>query len=113
LVVRLSTRPSQIGALWARASGIAERAGGFAHATLVRGVVRCVIPRVAGAGSIEEMHIALTELAIGCTAVGERLPAPLWKTLARARSTDALATRVRRAFDPDRVLNPGILGEGT
>jgi FAD/FMN-containing dehydrogenase len=74
--------------------------------------VRCVIPRTAGPGSIEEMHIALTGLVVGCTAVGERLPAPLWRTLARDRSTDALAARVRRAFDPDRVLNAGILGEG-
>jgi glycolate oxidase FAD binding subunit len=111
LVVRLSTRPSQIGALWARASGIAERAGGFAHATPVRGVVRCVIPYTAGAGSLEELHLSLTELATDCTVVAERAPAPLWNTLMRERSTDALAARVRRAFDPDRVLNAGILGE--
>ena len=110
LVVRLSTLPSQIGALWARASRIAERAGGFAHATPVRGVVRCVIPRTADAGSSDDLRIALAALATECTVVGERLPAPLWRTLAVERSTDAIAARVRRAFDPDRVLNAGILG---
>jgi FAD/FMN-containing dehydrogenase len=39
----------------------------------------------------------------------ERAPAPIWPELPSATS-DALSAGVRRAFDPDGILNPGILG---
>jgi len=40
--------------------------------------------------------------------VAERLPAPLWDSMA-APAGDRLSSAVRRTFDPDGVLNPGIL----
>jgi FAD/FMN-containing dehydrogenase len=43
--------------------------------------------------------------------VVERLPATLWPALVPAAASDALSVRLRDAFDPDRLLNPGILGE--
>jgi glycolate oxidase FAD binding subunit len=112
VVLRLSTAPSRTAALWDRASAVVERAGGSAHATLTRGVVRCLLPSQ-GAGDEELARLrgivgALQHLA---TTIVERLPAPLWPSLVPAAASDPLSVGVRNAFDPDRILNPGILGE--
>lgn len=111
-VFRLSTLPSRIGALWERSSAIVERIGGFAHATLQRGVVRCVIPL--DDPSDEEnarLRGIIGSLRIDATCIVERLPAGLWPALIPPAAADALSRGVRDAFDPDRILNPGILGE--
>jgi glycolate oxidase FAD binding subunit len=111
-VVRLSTLPSRIGALWDRASAIVERVGGHAHATLTRGVVRCVIPSLGtGEDEIARLRGIVTSLRIDATCIAERLPASLWPALMPAAAADPLSVRVRSAFDPDHLLNPGILGE--
>jgi FAD/FMN-containing dehydrogenase len=39
------------------------------------------------------------------------LPPALWDRLAPSSVNDPLSRRVRGAFDPDLLLNPGILGE--
>jgi glycolate oxidase FAD binding subunit len=111
-VVRVGTAPSRAAALWERAAAMVERAGGVAHATLQRGVIRCVLP-VHGADEEENARLrgiigALQHLA---SSVVERLPSPLWAALVPPAASDALSVRVRTAFDPDRILNPGILGE--
>ena len=111
IVVRLSTLPSCLAALWARASLAAERAGGYAHATMSRGVVRCVFPAPVDPAGESRLRQTMVELVTGCSAVGERLPASMWNVLARARETDALMSGVRRAFDPDGIVNAGILGD--
>jgi hypothetical protein len=41
----------------------------------------------------------------------ERLPRALWSALAPTPAGDRLSRGVRAAFDPHRLLNPGILGE--
>lgn len=109
VVFRASTRPSRVAALWARVLPLTEAHGGFAHATLTRGVVRCVIPAPADASATLALRTALRALAADTTIVGERMPAALWTDIARARASDALAAGVRRAFDPDAIMNPGIL----
>jgi FAD/FMN-containing dehydrogenase len=111
-VVRLSTLPSRIGALWDRASSVVERVGGHAHATLTRGVVRCMIP-TAGAGDEELARLRglVTTLRIDATCIAERLPASLWPSLMPAAASDPLSVGVRNAFDPDHLLNPGIFGD--
>ena len=111
-VLRLSTAPSRAPALWDRASAIVERARGSAHATLARGVVRCILP-VDGDDDEENARLrgmvgALQHLG---TSIVERLPAALWPALVAPAAVDPLSVRVRNAFDPDRILNPGILGE--
>jgi FAD/FMN-containing dehydrogenase len=91
---------------------VVERVGGFAHATPRRGVVRCVVPlHEATADDLARLRGVIGALRVDGTMIAERLPAPLWASLVAPAATDALSRRVRAAFDPDRILNPGILGE--
>ncbi|MEP6732643.1 MAG: FAD-binding protein [bacterium] len=110
ITVRASTLPSRMHDLWPRAVALAEGCGGYAHATIARGVVRCVIPAPSDDETLRHFRSALTQLAADFTVVGERMPASLWSILSRPRSTDALGAGIRRAFDPDGILNTGILG---
>ena len=109
-VVRLSQLPSQIPETWESAQRIAAAwKGTLVQATVGRGVVRCTLPR--GGGSYDELQRALA-MAIG-TRVFERLPARLWPLLAGRPTADRLSRGIKHAFDPKRILNPGILGEET
>lgn len=110
VVFRASALPSSIGTLCSRVTDLAEELGGYAHATLARGVVRCVLPAPRDDDSMERLRAELSRLAIGVTIVGERMPAALWSIMSRPGASDDLAERVRRAFDPDHIMNPGILG---
>lgn len=109
ITLRVSTVPSRIGELWPRAVAFAERAGGYAHATVSRGVVRCVLPATDDISELEQLRAGVAALAAVSTVVGERMPAPLWSQLNHKRSSAVLAEGVRRAFDPDGIMNPGIL----
>lgn len=111
-VIRLSTSTSQVAALWDRAASIVERAGGHAHATLQRGVVRCMLPVL----SDEADELARLRGIVGAllhlgSSVVERLPSSLWAAMVPPAASDALSVGARRAFDPGHILNPGILGE--
>jgi glycolate oxidase FAD binding subunit len=110
-VVRLSTVPSRVGALWERASAIVERVGGYAHATLSRGVIRCVVPRQEDDEQNARLRGIIGSLRIEATCIAERLPPVLWSSLIPAAASDELSQRVRSAFDPHRLFNPGIFGE--
>lgn len=110
VVFRASALPSSIGTLCSRVTDLAEELGGYAHATLARGVVRCVLPAPRDDDSMERLRAELSRLATGVTIVGERMPAALWSIMSRPGASDDLAERVRRAFDPDHIMNPGILG---
>jgi FAD/FMN-containing dehydrogenase len=74
-------------------------------------VVRCLIPSngesVALARILRELPAADESIA----RVFERLPAELWPELAPSTMNDPLHRRVKEAFDPAMLLNPGILGE--
>lgn len=111
-VIRLGTAPSRAGVLWDRASAIVERANGMAHATLQRGVVRCIIP-CGGEGEEENARLRgiIGSLQHLGASVVERLPSALWPALVPSAAADPLSVGLRNAFDPDRLLNPGILGE--
>ena len=109
-VVRLGGLSSRIGDLWAAASSAAERAGGFAHATLERGVVRCVLPVDPAEEENGRLRGMIAELQSGGSRIAERLPRAIWDRFP-SPAADALSREIRRAFDPLLMLNPGILGE--
>ena len=108
IVVRLGTLPASAGVVWARAVGVMADAGGWSHATVTRGVVRCILPPASTPGEIERLRGIMKELHAPGSRIVERAPAPLWAELP-SPFADPLSRDVRRAFDPDRVLNPGIL----
>ena len=112
-VLRMSALPSRAGYLWEHAVAVAERHGGEAHVTLVRGVVRCVIPATSDPASLAELSQSLSAPPEGITIVGERLPTALWSSLDRELSTYKLLDGVRDAFDPARIMNPTINGATT
>ncbi len=104
IVVRLSTSPSRIGSLWSATWRVIELAGGYAHANLTCGVIRCVLPTD---GSVESPSRPQSVFhALGpSTRIAERAPAQWWAPL-----SDALSMGVRRVFDPHHLLNRGIMG---
>jgi glycolate oxidase FAD binding subunit len=106
--LRLSAAPAGIAELWAAARRAIEPAGGLAHATLTRGVVRCLLPTHDDA-SVAQLRGILGALPTS-TRIAERLPAALWSAESGDPVLASLRTGVRRAFDPDLLLNPGIMG---
>jgi glycolate oxidase FAD binding subunit len=109
-VVRLSSAVARFADTWTTAERVAGIvSGGFAHATLQRSVARVVLPNGANglaSGAAEALRSITRE-----TRIFERLPASEWQSLAPSATTDKLSHGIRTAFDPDRLLNPGILGE--
>lgn len=109
-VARLSSPVARFADTWLVAARMAaDVPGAFAHASVLRSVSRIVIPNDGDA--LPDAAEAALRSAARETRIFERLPAPLWPTLAPAAVTDRLSRGIRTAFDPDRVLNPGILGE--
>jgi glycolate oxidase FAD binding subunit len=108
---RLGAAPASLGPVWTRAVRDSEGAGGWAHATVARGVVRCVVPVAEGASDEDFARLRgmIAHVPSAGSRIVERAPASIWAELPPA-AADALSVGVRRAFDPDGILNPGILG---
>ncbi len=105
--LRLSHRSARVADAWELATAIARDVpDAVVHATLDRGIARVVLPRIGDADLVIRLRLP-TE----CARVFEVLPAALWAELAPSAVSDPLSQRVRAAFDPERRLNPGILGE--
>jgi glycolate oxidase FAD binding subunit len=107
-VVRLGALPAELGALRSRVTTTVDDSGGASHATIARGVVRCILPATTSE-DISALRIMMKELHAPGSRIAERLPHALWDEVPSAVG-DALSSDVHRTFDPDRVLNPGILG---
>ena len=108
-VVRLSSPVGRLAEMWATASRLAAASGGFGHASVLRAVARVVMPHANGLLSDAALE-ALPQSARDVR-IFERLPSALWPTLSPNAASDALSRGVRAAFDPHRLLNPGILGD--
>jgi glycolate oxidase FAD binding subunit len=109
LVFRLSGLPTELDRIWGEATAIAAQCPGtLLHATGSRGVVRCIVP--SEAESVAAVRQAFS-LSTKSRRVGERLPGELWSVCSPSPVRDRLSTGIKRTFDPDNVLNAGILGE--
>ena len=97
-VVRVSRRPSELPRLWMASMSIP---GVDAHATLARGIVRL---------RLTSNTLPADAFDAGDRFVYETAP-PDHRPGESAPQNDTLSRRLRDAFDPDRVLNRGILGE--
>jgi hypothetical protein len=116
VVVRWSQLPSLVANTWRHAiESCAASPEALIHASLERGVVRAIIPAT-DTGTLARVLHTEGRPSGGRTFEGrriaERLPARLWSAEPAPGVTDRLARRVRVAFDPWHLLNPGILGEG-
>ena len=123
-VLRWSQTPMLLGATWAHAAlACAPFADALVHASVARGIVRAIIPNpgsaplaaaIAGDAAHSRELVGVADLQptgfVG-TCIPERLPPWLWGAVGARAMRDPLSRRVRRAFDPAHVLNPGILGE--
>lgn len=113
-VARFSAPPSRMALTWSAArtaAGAAAKA--FVHASIGRGIARCILP-AAESGAAERLIDAAARF--DGTVIFERLPANLWPRTRGESTTDAsgterLARDIRSRFNPMNVLNPGILGE--
>jgi len=102
---RLSGAPARLAELWTATTRVIQDAGALAHATVSRGVIRCVLPAMPD----DALRTLLGALP-PATRIMERAPASCWDPQPADRATASLADGVRRVFDPDGLLNPGILG---
>jgi glycolate oxidase FAD binding subunit len=107
--LRVSQRPGHVADVWEHATALAQGvAGARVQATLDRGVARVVLPGIASADLLARLD---RPGPVACTRVFETLPAELWGRLVPSAAASVLSRRIRRAFDPESRLNPGLLGE--
>jgi glycolate oxidase FAD binding subunit len=116
-VVRWSQLPTRVGQTWGHAVRVCDsHPNALIHASLARGVVRAAIPCTDTAALARTLRADRTAApphgdAVAPVRVAERLPERLWPAEAPSAVRDDLSCRVRLAFDPFHVLNPGLLGE--
>ena len=109
-VLRLSGPTAQFTDVWASAERIAASVpGALAHASVLRSVARVILAHTGG--DLAAGASAALRAEVRHTRIFERLPASLWSSLAPTAVSDRVSRGVRAAFDPHRLLNPGILGE--
>jgi glycolate oxidase FAD binding subunit len=111
-VWRLSDRISRFAETWA-ASGVATdmAGGGMLHGSPLLGVVRCMVPAGREGDAATRVARAVAHPFAG-RQVGEALPEGAWRAVPGTAGND-LSRRLRAAFDPAGILNPGIMGELT
>jgi hypothetical protein len=104
---RLSGLPTGLATRWDLAKTILENSDGtLMHASIGRGIVRCVVPDALSSATLEKLAAAKKNH----TVILESAPADLWKRISPSAITDRVSQSIRRAFDPTMILNPGILG---
>jgi hypothetical protein len=113
---RLSHRPAHRFDVWLHALSLAERLpGAWVHASVGRGIARLVAP--AADPSALAAAFAPGAFVVGGepgTRIFERLPGVLWPALSPSalppNTAGELMRKVKDAYDPHDLLNPGIMG---
>ncbi len=93
IIVRVSRRPTELARLWSTASSLPDV---DAHATLSRGIVRLRLPGDTPLEAFEPDDRQVFERGA--------------RRAESAAPIQAISRRLRDAFDPERLLNRGILG---
>ncbi|MEP6507933.1 MAG: FAD-binding oxidoreductase [Gemmatimonadales bacterium] len=107
IVVRVSGLPGRIGDMWTVLEKmIGTIPGARMHASAGLGIVRCILPPTAGFEAVQ----AIAEACRSETLVWERMPRELWPLISPTVIGDRISQRIKSAFDPRNILNPGILG---
>ena len=107
--LRVSHRVAHVADVWDQALHLAhDVAGALVHATLERGVARVVLREIADSELAARLQ---APTPVACARVFEVLSPQLWPRFAPSVVSDPVSMRIRAAFDPDRRLNAGILGE--
>ena len=107
--LRISHRVAHVADVWDQALHLAHDVpGALVHATLERGVARVVLREIADSELAARLQ---APTPVACARVFEVLPPQLWPRFASSVVSDLVSTRIQAAFDPDRRLNAGILGE--
>ena len=114
--VRFAHLPARRYDTWRHAVGAAEQLpGAYVHASIGRGIARCVVPAPEPAALAAAVGPLFSLGGTGGSTIFERLPPALWSSLAPSAfpvgPAGSLMRRVKDAFDPQQVLNPGIMGE--
>jgi glycolate dehydrogenase FAD-binding subunit len=105
-VIRLSGLLTAMPETWLHVRRVIDEVdGAHAHASIGRGVVRCIVPH-----SAVEQIAKLALPGVAARAAYERLPVTLWRELSNSVVSDRISRGLKTVFDPAGILNPGILG---
>lgn len=108
---RWSNLPSLFGDTWtAAAAATHEFPEALLHGSVLRGVVRVIVP---AHSSIPAEDLARAATAFTGTIAIEALPRHAWPLVDLPPAHEVLSRAIRAKFDPDGILNPGIAGEGS
>ncbi|MEJ7758523.1 MAG: FAD-binding oxidoreductase [Gemmatimonadaceae bacterium] len=107
-VLRISTLVTRLAELWQTLQhSIEEASGTLMNASPGLGMVRCIVPASADAGTVARIAAAGGD----CSVVFEKMSPQMWEALSPSVVADRVSRGIKHAFDPANILNPGILGE--
>jgi glycolate oxidase FAD binding subunit len=104
-VWRWSRQPAVFGDTWHAAERGARDAGAaMLHGNPARGIVRVLARGESG-------RLARAAASFAGTSAIETLPIDAWPLVPDRPAVDPISRAIRAKFDPNSILNPGILGE--